>query len=386
MTWLVDPAVVDAVRRLADGNPPRSLAPTITDEERRRRRRARSRPSPSAAPTDDTDEARRRSPRSSSSPEAAAAAEAGASWLERLHDGLEGSEILTLPYGDLDVAAAADHDPAAYRQARKRSAGDLLARGGCPTTPAVASPTGYLTPAGDRADRAGRHACWSPTGCSAARRARGRARSPDAPWCVTSSGAVERRARARTPRRHAARRAAADRQRGRRPAADARPASRWSSCSPSTWRPDPVTGFFDGLDLDWLNLTIGRRIADAARGHAWWPRTTSRYPRDAGRARARREPTSRPRPTWPGAGDTLQNLLTRNDQVGGDVRDEALTRPRRTPAGCDPRRAARRRPVARLDRGPAGLGRTIDAPEGASSSPAAAAGSPPPSPTSSTSR
>ena len=86
---------------------------------------ARSHPRPPprrpTAPTRATSE----EPEVELSPEDAAAAEAGASWLERLHEGLEGNQILTLPYGDVDVAAAADHDPAAYREARKRSSGDL---------------------------------------------------------------------------------------------------------------------------------------------------------------------------------------------------------------------------------------------------------------------
>jgi hypothetical protein len=104
LTWLVDPAVPDAVRALAHGNPPRTLAtpggstsggPSTS-------------PSPSAAPQT-----------SSSGTGTASDTAAGSSttrvatrWLHQLHRQLAGAtgETLGLPYGDLDVTAAARYD------------------------------------------------------------------------------------------------------------------------------------------------------------------------------------------------------------------------------------------------------------------------------------
>ena len=53
--------------------------------------------------------------------------------------------MLTLPYGDLDVSAAAERDPAMYEQARRRT-GAVLDSWDLDTTPAIASPGGELRP------------------------------------------------------------------------------------------------------------------------------------------------------------------------------------------------------------------------------------------------
>src|SRR5205823_6018221 len=79
--------------------------------------------------------------------ELAAAIEAGTTWLDRMETGLEGNEILTLPYGDVDMDGAAHHAPQTYRDARKRS-GSELAPWGLPTSPVVASASGFLGSAG----------------------------------------------------------------------------------------------------------------------------------------------------------------------------------------------------------------------------------------------
>ena len=120
ITWLVDPAVIDSVARLVDGNPPRSLEPTVDDETTR----AGTPESPAGPdPSDSGDGGDRRGDEEASRRRGAArphrlaaAAEAGAPWLEDLHGALEGSQILTLPYGDVDVAAASRYDDEVYRR------------------------------------------------------------------------------------------------------------------------------------------------------------------------------------------------------------------------------------------------------------------------------
>ncbi len=133
VTWLVDPAVIDAVSRLVDGNPPRDLGPTGSAEE----------------PSDDeSGEAEADDGPSVPAPDAAGSLSApnrtaARDWLDALGDALAGQERLALPYGDLDVAAAARVSSDAYDDARRRSAGrlpsvDLRAR------PAVAPLDGRL--------------------------------------------------------------------------------------------------------------------------------------------------------------------------------------------------------------------------------------------------
>lgn len=127
VTWLVDPAVPDAARRLRRGNPPRDLGPDETDAGA---------PADEAGDdaTDDTE----------TSADDAVARTAG-DWLDSLEVQLRGEEVLALPYGDLDMSATPERLPELYRLARERP-GDLLSAWETPTTPAIASPGGYLDP------------------------------------------------------------------------------------------------------------------------------------------------------------------------------------------------------------------------------------------------
>ena len=108
VTWLVDPAVLDAVRRLVAGNPPRSLG------RRPSRRRGRARRGESdgrrlavgarrrgARPTR-TSPTEPRGRRSTPPP-----SPASSGWTGFEDAVADDDEVLALPYGDLDVAAAA---------------------------------------------------------------------------------------------------------------------------------------------------------------------------------------------------------------------------------------------------------------------------------------
>jgi hypothetical protein len=329
LTWLVDPAVTDAVRRLTEGNPERSLAPTIDPGEPD----GGSSESPSAdASPEPTEEA---SPEDAESEDTepedtdlAAAEAAGSAWLDRLHTGVEDSEILGLPYGDLDVSAAATHDPGAYKSARART-GTELAPWGLALSPAVASPSGYLSPAAlqmtdtdtrvlvtDRMFRGGAPSVAETDGQSLVVTSSEATSGGPGPEAAMSPIAVRQRIVSEAALRLLAP--------GRRPLV---------AVLPSTWSPTSSTGFWDGLDLDWLNLTTVNSIS-AQQGRAVdpdrliYPETQRLAELDAadfssatGLARA---------------GDTLQNLLTLNDRVGGVVRDEAMT---------DLSYAARRQPL-----------------------------------------
>lgn len=144
VTWLLDPAVLDAVRQLAAGNPPRDMGPTAVPD-------ADESPSPSesGSPSD--------SPSDSASDEASPAMAARAdsltkttqraakSWLAALPEALSGNDVLALPYGDPDLAALSSHAPDLYATARQHGRAVMRALD-IHASPAVAPPTGYLSP------------------------------------------------------------------------------------------------------------------------------------------------------------------------------------------------------------------------------------------------
>jgi uncharacterized protein DUF6049 len=316
LSWLVDPAVVAAASQLAAGNPARSIAPTTDESPEDPDATESPSPSPSESATADDDAEDDAEPDESSEAAVAAATAAG-EWLRRLETGVTGSEVLGLPYGDLDVSAAAQHQPTAYAAARERT-GTELAPWGTPLTPAVASPNGFLSTAG--------LALTQPdTRIIMTDRAFGDdppavARTDARTVVVSSSGAASG-----GPGPEHRRSTVAMRQRLVSEAAiralepEGRPLV---VVFPDTWSPSSSTGFFDGLDLPWIHLTSVGAIAQQPGREV--PADDVRYS-----ARQRRAEVSAvdfaASDDLVAAGDTLQNLLTRNDQVGAVVRDEAFS-------------------------------------------------------------
>ncbi len=133
LTWLIDPAVADVVRRLAKGNPARTLeAPTDGGN-----------PTESPSPSD--------SPSSSGSASAAddapsSTAKAAHHWLRDVRPLLSAdtSQLLGLPYGDLAVDSAARYDATLLPQAFRRT-GHTLEPWGSPLDPVVAPPDGRIS-------------------------------------------------------------------------------------------------------------------------------------------------------------------------------------------------------------------------------------------------
>jgi len=136
VTWLIDPAVPDAVRRLRRGNPPRDLGPEESDAE---------------VPEDEEDDTDGDGGDGTDGTDGTGTAEDGpvataaGDWLDLLEVELRGEEVLALPYGDLDMSATPERLPDLYPLARERP-GDVLSTWETPTTPVVASPGGYLDP------------------------------------------------------------------------------------------------------------------------------------------------------------------------------------------------------------------------------------------------
>ncbi|KAA1426755.1 DUF6049 family protein [Nocardioides antri] len=136
VSWLVDPAVLDAVRRLRRGNPPRDLGPEPSDADEDGDGESES-PAEGAKAEAEEDETQENDP----------VAEASGEWLDSVEVALRGEEVLALPYGDIDMSATPEWMPALYPLSRER-AGDVLSSWETETEPVVASPGGYLDPSG----------------------------------------------------------------------------------------------------------------------------------------------------------------------------------------------------------------------------------------------
>jgi hypothetical protein len=148
-SWLVDPAVLLALVRLADGNAPRSLAPdpTVPGQE------ITPTETPTETPTDggtttatpDTLTPTEALPTEEPSDADAELAAAASAWLARFSALVGTTPVLTLPYGDIDVSAAMRHDRARFDQAVARGA-EIMAALTLPAQQAVAPGNDVLSP------------------------------------------------------------------------------------------------------------------------------------------------------------------------------------------------------------------------------------------------
>lgn len=149
ISWLVDPAVLATVARLAAGNPPRSLAPDPALVEAEQDGEAEDgqgaeppaeTPVPGGAPLGPTAPADEQL-----SDDKLAVAQVAQAWLDRFSALVAGQTVLALPYGDLDVSAAATHGPAFYSDAVARAA-EVMGALGIAHTPVLAPPEGLISP------------------------------------------------------------------------------------------------------------------------------------------------------------------------------------------------------------------------------------------------
>jgi hypothetical protein len=102
LTWVVDPAVLQAARSLAEGNPAFDLAPTIDDEtDPTESPSSGTLPTESLGPVDG--DAGAEDP-SEELTELSAEAEAAEEWLVSFVEDAADRAVLALPYGDVDVA------------------------------------------------------------------------------------------------------------------------------------------------------------------------------------------------------------------------------------------------------------------------------------------
>lgn len=346
VTWVLDPAVVDAVAQLAAGNPARDLGPTGRGEGG---------PGETAAPTggagaDDGDEIIDGVPAGDPlpdgvltegaepadglstpgdsptggtgdpepAPEPTPAQVAAQDWLQRLREALEGQQVLALPYGNVDVPAALRHAPDLLDLALAQRSETLDALG-IETTPVLTSSSGYLDT--DSIEAAGEDttvilsermfpgsapASASVDGTRVLVDSQGVGQGSPGPSPSLSPVGLRQRVMAEAAVRLV------------RPTAKPLVA-----VLPTDWRLGEATGFFDGLDADWLDLDSLADLESAATTEVVDPATLD-YP--LLQARRQLDAVAFEQSTaLVTAGDTLQNVLTDNNQVGGRVAEEALT-------------------------------------------------------------
>jgi len=306
LSYLVDPALPDAVSRLAEGNPPRSLAPTDEATEPGE--------SPSPSPTEGEEADEQEDDSELVTPEQ----ETAATWLTELEQVLQAQQLLTLPYGDLDLAGAADHDPALIELAGTQVS-TTLDEWGLTGSPVVGSPSGYMDAGAiDETDRE------APVLLS------DRAFDGDAPGVATldgrkliiaSTGAAaggpapgDRLAGVALRQRILSEAALRVLEPGRRdPLVVVMPAGLTSLGAEE---------FFAGLDVDWVDLTTltaatARNGRDVGIDDLVYPARQDRLELDLATFQAADGLIAN--------GETLQNLLTRNDEVAAQIAEEALT-------------------------------------------------------------
>ncbi|HYO40586.1 MAG TPA: DUF6049 family protein [Nocardioidaceae bacterium] len=150
LTWVVDPAVLDAVASVALGNPPLDTAPAPAEDEPDA---APQTPGSSAAgggaPPEDGgagaegDAAEEGETGDDPSPAVARAR----AWLEEFRRQAPTHTVASLPYGDLDVSAAlGDRRPELMARALRLGAATLAGHGIERAVPVVAPSSGYLSP------------------------------------------------------------------------------------------------------------------------------------------------------------------------------------------------------------------------------------------------
>jgi hypothetical protein len=328
VTWLVDPALIDAVRRLAEGNPPRSLAPNLQVGQEDGEDEATDDPSASTTPTEEPTETPTEDAETTTDnpldldeldPVVQAAAEAAEGWLARLGDAMRTEDqVMSLPYGDVDVSAAAEHDPQLYHRAVAR-AGTTLTGFDVTTTPALSSPSGFLSTKAVRDADPGSTILLTDAMFDAP--APPLADTEGHRVVVTSSAAGEggpgpgNRTSITAMRQRLLSEAAVRFLRGGQ--------APLTLMVPHNWNPSSGSGaFFSGLDATWLDLTSVQGVSQAVVPTPV-DGATLRYPKW-------QEAAELDQPNFDAAdelirtGVALQNLLTLNNVVSGTITDQAL--------------------------------------------------------------
>ncbi len=139
LTWVVDPAVLDAVSSVAQGNPPLDTTPARDADEATDESTGEATGEPTGEATGEpTDEA---------TGEPSPAVARARAWLEELGRQAPTRTVAAVPYGDVDVSAALDAGRRALVTRALRLGAETMAGHGVDRSlPVVAPSTGYLSP------------------------------------------------------------------------------------------------------------------------------------------------------------------------------------------------------------------------------------------------
>ena len=321
LTWVVDPAVLDAATTAASDNAPMSTAPTDGEDQG-----GEASPSPSPSPSQTpTDGASGEPP--GEEPQRSAGAIEAADWLQTFRRQAAQHTVLSVPYGDLDVASALRNDfEAVFEQGTELSAATMEGQG-VDSTPVVAPPDGYLpNPVLEQLDPA------TPVMLSDAAfpgSDRAVVETEDGHQVVLTDSAAS----AGGPAPTATHSTLAIRQRVISEAAlhalSGQRDQPLTVGTPETWDPGSdwrIADFFAGLDVDWITTRdIPGVLANAEFRDGETPQTAESlvYPR----SQRRNEipvPNLIATKELSETGDVFANLLTRNDSVDEFLGKSAL--------------------------------------------------------------
>lgn len=322
VSLVVDPALVDAARSRAEGDPPIRIS---SGDEAEDPAAEVDEPDPDepADPPPDTADGSEAEEEPDETPEAQQAAR----WLADFTDAAQQRRVLTVPYGDLDVSSALRHDLTDLHDAATEMSTRTLENLGIGSQPVVAPLSGYLAPrALSRLD-------------TDARLILGDRAAPEADPAVidTRQGhtavLTDSAAAAGGPSPTPALDALAVRQRVLAEAAvralDEAGAQPLVVSLPPDWNPGATwrsADFFGGLEVPWLRLvSLSSAEALSRAGHTGRNRYDA--PLEYPRAERRSElPTSNLLASngLRRTGQVLAGLLTRNDTVDQDLAEVAV--------------------------------------------------------------
>ena len=334
LTWLVDPAVLDAAASVAHENPPLSTAADGTGPGEAESQ------SPSPSPSGAGDPGPSAGSGTSEEPaqEPTEAAQDAADWLASFVEHTSGDAVLTLPYGDLDVAAVTGNRlRRILRQATTLSEQTTTALG-VDDSPAVGPPSGRLPGRALGALDAGTPALLADRAVPSATGSL--LRRPDGtPVVLTDSEAARggpgpnsRRTPLAMRQRILAEAAVRALTTGRRTPIVVTAPNYWQVGD--TWQ---LADFFTGLAVPWLHQVD---LADVLAGE---PEQSDARPRYPARLRKAQVPFANQLATQEliDTGDVFASLLTDNDSIRDQLARMAV---------LASSYAARPRPVAALER------------------------------------
>jgi hypothetical protein len=145
LTWLVDPAVLEAIGSVSGDDPPFSTAPDGTGPDAGTPEEdGTATPSPSGSPSPTPTETPDPDAEDPEDPEPSAEAVTATEWLQSFRSESADDSMLALPYGDVDVAAVTANRLRGLLEESQRLSAETMAALGLTARATVAPPRGFL--------------------------------------------------------------------------------------------------------------------------------------------------------------------------------------------------------------------------------------------------